>query len=157
MTTEFNDNDNVFDIDADDFNDLPDLKVPPAGTHRFTLSLERVDNDDKAKLPLRAKFVYKEAVELANPNTPEEEFCKEGDMCMINYDLKHEFGGPAFKKDIVPVGRALTGTSNVGELLKQMKNVDVIATTKVRTTKGKGDNKGEIYKNLQIVSMELDA
>ena len=145
--------DNDLDLDLDDIDDLPELVVFPDGTHKVSVSMKWDDkNDDKNKKPLIVELKYQEAVELADPNFDHDKLPKVGDIAYNRFDIKHEFGAGAFKKAYSPILREL-GKTRSSEWA-DVKEVDIIVTTKIRKTKNKEDPANP-YINMNVLTSSL--
>jgi len=145
--------DDVFDLDAtmDDIEAAPEFMNPSNGHHRFALVKASVKDGT------RVNFVYslQETLELANPDDPEtpvgsltsEGFTAKGQQ-FLKARLESLLG-----KDTV---KGASMTDLLGMLNGEFKdNYHFTATTKVSTTKGKGDNAGKEYENIRFNNVEV--
>lgn len=123
--------DSLLDATLDDLADLPEFKNFPVGTHSCLATLEKKVIGDHPAVELT--FKLKEHLELAD-GTTEEEMCKPDDTASIAFMLDNEFGQGKFKKVATVFGEAL-GLSNLGEIVAQVTDIDVVVTTNLRKDK----------------------
>lgn len=82
----------LLDSTLDDLADLPSNEPFPAGAHAATmlLSLPKVEAGKPAKSMVICKFIYKEALELSNPQT--DVAPNPGDESTLFFNLKKKDG-----------------------------------------------------------------
>lgn len=131
MNTEI-DIDSILDSTLDDLADLPEFKNFPAGSHAATASMEKkVINDHPC---VEITFTMKETLELSDPATAEEDLCKAGDSANVLFMLDNEYGQGNFKKVASVFGQAM-GTTKLSEIVEQVKDIDVVVTTSIKSDK----------------------
>lgn len=143
-----NDLDNLLDATLDDLEDLPEFKPFPAGAHRVTASFEQKEINNKPAIELSFKLI--ETIELADPNTPEEEQCKEEDTANTMFLLDNEYGRGNLKKCAAPFGEAMS-LSSLRDIIEQVKDVECVVITGLRKDKNDPDKKYLQVKELQVV------
>lgn len=141
------------DETLDDLADLPQNKPFPAGTH---LALLKIRKNPKKAGQYVVEMTHQETVELANPNTPEEEQPKMGDKSTVFISTKKKNGEPndigqgQLKIVLSPIGRMLE-TNSIGAILENTKEGILAAVT----LKIKADTSGNYDDQNQIVSVQL--
>lgn len=127
--------DQLLDGTLDDLADMPEFKPFPPGAHRVIANLvdKTAPKDQVNKHPgyeLRLKLV--EHMELADP----EKAMAAGTETGVLYLLDNEMGQGQFKKFLAAIGEKFGPKSN-RELIAEVKNLDMLVVTKVRSNKDK--------------------
>jgi len=102
------------------------------------------------KLCVEANLTLLVTVELADPNTHEEELSVEKDTANSLFMLDNEFGQGALKAIAKPLGEAL-GCSSLGEVVEQTTDVECLVITKVQIDKKDKDKKYLKITELQVI------
>jgi len=131
-------------MSLDDIPDLPSYKAPPPGVYKLLIK-EIAQKDINGKVALEVKYVVVDIVELAEPETPEEDKVAPGGefseafwfndaekVEMTLSVLKAKFGGLS----------ELLGTNNLLEILEKAEGLQVQAIITNRTDK---NDKTKVY------------
>lgn len=144
---------NLLDETLDDLADLPKQTPYPAGAYLVSLKITRSDKKPSTYI---INMTHKDTIELANPNTPEDEIPAEGDQSAVFIHTRkkdgtaNEIGQGQLKTVLRPIAEALE-TNNIGEVMEATKKgLDVIVVVKVRK-----DKTGQYDDSQDIVKVEL--
>lgn len=140
--------DTLLDATLDDLADLPSFKPFSAGAHECKLTLEKKDINSHPTV--EATLVLVTTVEYATPTDAEENPNKTGDTCNSAYFLDNDIGQGKFKTLAAVLGAAL-GTANLGEIVEQTNDMDVMVITGVRADKNDKDKFYLDIKEVQVV------
>ena len=140
---------NLMDATLDDLADLPEFKPFVAGAHKVSATMTAKEIASKPAVELAFKLV--ETVELAEPNTPEDEQSKPGDEANTVFFLDNEIGQGMFKNTLATFREALgmEGETN-GSIVEAVTDVECVVLTGIRVDK-KTDRAYLDLKELQIV------
>ena len=135
--------DSILDSSLEDFADLPEWVIPPAGTYNVTLvGLGSKAINDKPVLEL--KLIINSVEELSDPSaTPP----ADGSEVSQAFFMSSEFGQGAFKKVTANL-REATGVNTTRELMEAVKGMECILISKTRKDKNDPD---KVY--FQIVDL----
>ena len=116
----------------------------------------RITRAEKKPSTYIINMTHKDTIELANPNTPEDEIPSEGDQSVVFIHTRkkdgtaNEIGQGQLKTVLRPIAEALE-TNSIGEVLEATKKgLDVIVVVKVRK-----DKTGQYDDSQDIVKVEL--
>ena len=134
----------LFAADLDDLADLPSYETPPPGSYilRSNVTLKKINNKDAVE----ASFEVLETVELANADSTA---VANGTKFSTAFFLDNEYGVGNLKKFLAPYG-AHFGTGNVGNLVQEIKDIDIAAT--VTNRKDKNDET-KVYAAVSNISI----
>ena len=131
---------NLLDETLDDLADLPKQTPYPAGAYLVSMRITRAEKKPSTYI---INMTHKDTIELANPNTPEDEIPSEDGTA-------NEIGQGQLKTVLRPIAEALE-TNSIGEVLEATKKgLDVIVVVKVRK-----DKTGQYDDSQDIVKVEL--
>jgi hypothetical protein len=156
MTQEidFADIDTLLNASMDDLDDLPPVGAPPSGHYNLTttFSLEEV-GDDKRQV-IFAKYVVDAINELKNEDEASEvqvgqEF-REGFYVTKKNGERNTFGIGTLKERLAPHS-VQRGIVNIGELINEVKQVQIAATVKRTVNKKDPDNYNLSLKDIIIL------
>lgn len=145
--------DELLNASMDDLDDLPPQGVPPSGHYNLTVSFSVEEmGADKRKVPTASYVVdsinelkdESEAGEVAVGQTFREPFFVAKKTGEVN-----TFGVGSLKQRLAPFAERF-GTTNIGELINQVKQVPITATV-VRTV----NKKNEDQYNLRVKDVTL--
>ena len=144
---------NLLDETLDDLADLPKQTPYPAGAYLVSMRITRAEKKPSTYI---INMTHKETIELANPNTVEEEIPSEGDQSVVFIHTRkkdgtaNEIGQGQLKTVLRPIAEAME-TNSIGEVLEATKKgLDVIVVVKVRK-----DKTGQYEDSQDIVKVEL--
>lgn len=137
--------DNLLDVTLDDLEDLPSFQPFAPGVHRVLASFEQKEINGKAAIELT--FTMVEPMELADPSM---EPPKPGDTSNTMFLLDNEFGRGNLKKCSAPFSSALQ-LKTLRDVIEQVKDVECLVVTSIRTDKSDPDKKYLNVKDIQIV------
>lgn len=137
------------DMSIDDIEDLPSFVTPPTGA--YTLDIVSVEKKEIGEHPaLEFKFTILQVTEMDPEGLDEgEQPPKEGDQFSLPYMLDNRFGVGTMKELLKPFKEKL-GTSNLGELAKQMPGMKILMVLK-RTFDKKKDKHYSKAKQVAIL------
>lgn len=148
MSTELLKNESFDDIDAllnaqmDDLDDLPPMGVPPSGHYNLKISMERTTVGDDNRDVIKTTFVVTAVNELKNPEDAGEVAIGQTFTEMFGMKKKdgsvNTFGIAALKERLKPFVEPAQ-TTNIGELIAWVKEIDIGATLK-RTVNKKNED-----------------
>lgn len=136
---------NLLNVTLDDLADLPSFKPFAPGAHRVLATFGQKEVGGKVAVTLDFKLI--ETLELADP---QDEMPKEGDTSNTMFMLDNEFGQGNLKKCATPFGVALN-LSTLRDIVEQVKDVECIIITSVRTDKNEPDKKYLQVKEIDVV------
>ena len=131
----FDNVDELFDASMDDLDDLPPQGVPPSGHYNFTVTFGTKEIGDDSKEVPCCDYVVDDINELADPEEAGE--VKVGQQFTEFFHLKtkkgekNTFGIGTLKERLRPHAER-AGTTNIGELMRDTKQVKIAATLKRR-------------------------
>jgi hypothetical protein len=128
----------LLDQDLDDFADLPEFVVPPAGAYNATViscEQKKIGTHDAVEI----KFRLLETLELASPTDAP---VKDGTECGVSFMLDNEFGVGGLKAVLAPI-KVAAGTVSARDTMAASVGMTVLLVTKVRS--GKGENADKKY------------
>lgn len=156
-----NDNLDFENIDAllgasmDDLDDLPPQGVPPSGHYNLTMttSIEDFEKDGEIRKMIVASYVVDAINELKDETEADEvavgQQFRETFFLLKKDGTKNVFGIGTLKERLKPLAERF-GTSNIGDLINQTKQVAITATIKRKASKKDADQ----Y-NMQMKDMVL--
>lgn len=110
----------------DDIDDLPEFKAPPSGGYKLLLTEGFVFKKDVNKHPAETfDFKILEILEQSE-QVDDKEQVKVGDTFNIAFMMDNAIGQGFFKDMMKPL-QAKFGTSNIGELRKNSKGIEILA------------------------------
>jgi hypothetical protein len=142
--------DSLLDGTLADLKDLPEFKPFPAGTHRVLITLvdKTALKDQVNKHPgFEAKLVAEETMEL--PPGSEAIPLKKGDETSVLYLLDNDIGQGNFKKFLAAIAEKFGAMTN-RELIAEVKNLECLVVTRLRTNKDKTQSYTDIVE-LQVL------
>lgn len=151
--TLFDNLDELFDASMDDLDDLPPQGVPPSGHYNVTVTFGTKtigEGKDEREVPC-CDYVVDAINELSDPE--EEGEVKVGQQFTEFFHLKtkkgekNTFGIGTLKERLKPHSER-AGTTNIGELMKNTKQVAIAATLKRRENR-----KQEGQYNMQLTDV----
>ena len=140
--------DDLLDATLDDLEDLPEFKPYPAGAHQVLATFSQKEINKSAAIELSFKLVS--TLELADP---QDEQPAEGATASTMFLLDNEFGRGNLKKCATPFGEAL-GLSTIREIIEEVKDVECVILTSIRTDKNDKDKHYLNVKEIQVVGAE---
>lgn len=129
----YDDLDALLDASMDDLDDLPPIGVPPSGHYNLTVTfdIEEIDGEKGKKSVPTASYVVDVINELKDPEELTEvavgQQFKEFFHTMKRDGTPNKFGMGTLKSRL-QVYQERFGTSKVGELIKEVKQIQVAAT-----------------------------
>lgn len=146
--------DDLLDETLDDLADLPETKPFPGGAHRAKVTVRK--NTKKAGSYV-VEMVHEEILELANPNTPEDQLPKQGDKSTVFISTvkkdgtKNEYGQGQLKLVLKPFA-ALANSNNIAEILETIKDgVDCAVIVSVRKSKDEQYDDQQEIKKIEVI------
>lgn len=132
---DFGDIDELLNATMDDLDDLPPQGVPPSGHYNLTVSfsIEEIGQDKDKKKVVAAKYIVDAINELKDEEERGEaavgqQFTEFFHLKKKNGE-KNTFGIGTLKQRLAPHAERF-GTSNIGELVNQVKQVAITASVK---------------------------
>lgn len=134
----------LFAADLDDLADLPSFETPPPGSYilRATVNLKQINKKDAVE----ASFEVMETVELASPDSAP---VAVGTKFSTAFFLDNEYGVGNMKKFLAPFG-AHFGIVNIGNLIQEIKDIDIACTVKNRKDK---NDETKVYATVENISI----
>lgn len=146
--------DDLLDETLDDLADLPETKPFPGGAHRAKVTVRK---NSKKVGSYVVEMVHEEILELANPNTPEEDLPKQGDKSTVFISTvkkdgtKNEYGQGQLKLVLKPFA-ALANSNNIAEILETVKDgVDCAVIVSVRKSKDEQYDDQQDIKKIEVI------
>lgn len=129
----FADLDSLLDASMDDLDDLPPVGVPPSGHYNLTMTIEpkTIGEGEQQKEVLAASYVVDAINELKDEDERSE--VQLGQQFTEFFHLtkkdgtKNVFGIGTLKERLKPMAER-SGTTNVGELVRECKQIQIAAT-----------------------------
>lgn len=152
--------DNFADIDAilaagmEDLDDLPPVGVPPTGHYNLTVSFEiRQVGDDKRDL-ITAQYTVDAVNELKNPEEADEvqagQAFSESFFLVKKDGTKNVYGIGTLKQRLAVFAERL-GTTNIGQLIEGVKQLQIAASVKRKVNPRNEDNYNVQFKDVILL------
>lgn len=154
MTTELFDIDALLNASMDDLEDLPPVGVPPSGHYNLTVSFDVKEvGDDKKQIPV-ATYTVDAVNELSDQDEASEvavgQQFSEFFYLMKKDGERNTFGIGKLKQRLVPFAERF-GTTNIGELLKNVQQIAITAEVKRKPNKKDEDRPNLDLKNVVLL------
>jgi len=125
--------DDLLNASMDDLDDLPPVGVPPSGHYNLTVTfgVKEIGEGDKKKEVIAADYVVDAVNELKDKEEADD--VKPGQAFSEFFHLtkkdgtKNTFGIGTLKERLKPFAERFN-TTNIGELIKEVKQVSIAAT-----------------------------
>jgi len=140
--------DSLLDETLDDLEDLPEFKPYPAGAHQVLATFSTKEINKSPAIELSFKLI--ETLEMADS---QEAVPEAGATASTMFLLDNEFGRGNLKKCAMPFGEAL-GLTTIREIVEEVKDVECVILTSVRTDKNDKDKHYLNVKEIQVVGAE---
>lgn len=140
--------DDLLSANLDDLADLPAFETPPAGAYLLGVryDVKKVNNKDAVE----ASYRVEETVELEDKSGETAAVAKDTKFSQL-FMLDNKFGIGNLKKSLAPYA-AHFGTNNIGKLIRENLNEEVLisGTIKVREDKNDPDKKYASVQNVTV-------
>lgn len=152
----FDNLDDLLSASMDDLDDLPPIGVPPSGHYNLTCSFDirKIGEGDKEKEVVCADYVVDAVNELKDQTEADE--VKPGQKFTEFFHLtkkdgtKNVFGIGTLKERLKPYAERFN-TTNIGELVKEVKQVAIAATVVRRANKKNEDQYNMNLKDVVVL------
>ena len=135
----------LLDSTLDDLKDLPSFKPYPIGGHQVFVTFEPKEVNKKKGIEVQFKYIS--VVQLVNADDVPPEA---GDECSIFCDLENEYGQGNFKAMATPFAEKF-GTTSLRQVVEQVKAMECVIVTGLRSDKNDADKKYLQVKELAVL------